>query len=429
MSDADPRERPGARWDLVLLGVAVVVAMVLIALAGTASDALAERQLLVAEGRLLQVAHGLERDLRLEGPAGAEAVLQAALEREAGFVRGLRVLDPEGSVQFEIGQVGRPREASPVRRVDLFLGPAWHVGGPRIPRRDRARGLGGGSRALVIALAPDAITPPLVTRLLLPAAVGAALVLVALAMLGGRLLIRRQEQERRAAERRRLEGLARAGAGLAHQLRTPLATLKGSCQLLLEGLGGDRPGPQRRRLETMLEQSERMDRLLARLLDFARPPEPEPRTVELEAVLEEILTGMEGVGTDLRQRIDLDIPTGIHVRVDPEHLALMLENLLANALAFSPEGAHIRVGIEELPGDLVELRIRNRGPGPGEDPERWFEPYVTSRADGSGLGLPISRALAEANGGGLTLAEAAPGEGGGTIVHLVLRQAGEEENP
>lgn len=429
MSDRDPRGRPGARWDLVLLGVAVVVALVLIALAATASRALAERQLLVAEGRLLRVAHDLERDLRSEGPAGAVAVLQTALEREAGFLRGLRILDPDGSSQVEVGEVGQPGETSPVRRVDLFLGPAWRVGSRGAAPRDRTRGLGGGRRPLEIALAADALTPPLVTRLLLPAAVGTALVLVALALLGGRQLIRRQEQERRAAERRHLEGLARAGAGLAHQLRTPLATLKGSCQLLLEQGEEDLPGPERSRLETMLEQSERMDRLLARLLDFARPPEPEPRTVELETALAEVLTGLEGLGPDLEERIELDLPRGVRVRVDPEHLALILENLLANALAFSPEGARIRVEAEAIPGDRVELRIRDEGPGPGDDPERLFEPWVTTRADGSGLGLPISRALAEADGGRLTLTEGAPGDGGGTVARLVLRRAADQESP
>lgn len=418
MSEASRRRRPGARWDLVLLGVAIAVALVLIALAATASDALAERQHLVARGRLLQVAHGLERELRSQGPPGAETVLETALEREAGFVRGLRILDPEGSAQIEVGEMGPPRET-----VDLFLGPAWHVGSRGIPRRDRSRGLGGGRRSLEIALAADALSPPLVSRLLIPAAAGAALVLVALAVLGGRALIRRQELERRVAERRRLEGLARAGAGLAHQLRTPLATLKGSCQLLLEGAEEDRAGPERRRLETMVEQSERMDRLLARLLDFARPPEPEPRTVELRPALAEILIGMEGLGGDLSERVELDVPEELRVRVDPEHLALVVENLLANALAFSPEGAPVRVRAERLSGDRVELRIRDAGPGPGDDPERLFEPWVTTRADGSGLGLPISRALAEANGGSLTLAAGASGERGGTVARLVLRRA------
>lgn len=416
------RSRTAVRWDLLLPGVAMVVAVVLVALAATAADALAERQFLVAEGRLLQVAHGLERDLRLAGPEGGEAVLRAALEREAGFLRGLRLLDLDGSAQLEVGEVGPPSETSPVR-VDLFLGPAWHVG-PRLPPRDRARGLGGGRRSLEIALAPDALEPPRVSRLLIPAAAGAALVLVALAVLGGRLLLRRQEQERRAAERRRLEGLARAGAGLAHQLRTPLATLKGSCQLLLEGT--EETGPEHRRLRTMVEQSERMDRLLARLLDFARPPKPEPQDVELGSAVAEILVGLEGLGEGLGERIDLDVPDEIRVRVDPEHLALMVDNLLSNAVASSPAGGRIRVWVEPVSRDRVALCIRDAGPGPGDDPERLFEPYVTSRADGTGLGLPISRALAEANGGSLTLAR---WKDGGAVARVELRRAVGEGEP
>jgi signal transduction histidine kinase len=424
MSDANLQDRRTVRWDLLLPAVAIVVALVLIALAVTASDALAERQHLVTEGRLLRIAHGLERDLRLEGPEGAKAVLRTALEGEAGFVRGLRLLEPDGSVQIEVGGPAPQGGSPPVRRVEVFLGPAWRLGPRGFSAGERTRGLGGGRRPLEIVLEPDTLTPPTVSRLLTPAAVAAALAVVALAVLGGRLLIRRQEQERRAAERRRLEGLARAGAGLAHQLRTPLATLKGSCQLLLEGAETGRSGSERRRLETMLEQSVRMDRLLARLLDFARPPKPELQTVELRVALTEILAAMEGLGPDLRERVDLDVPGGLRVRVDPEHLALMVENLLSNALAFSPEGARIRVEAEEVSGDRAELRIRNAGPGPGDDPERWFEPYVTTRADGSGLGLPISRALAEANEGKLTLVRA---DGEGSVARLVLQRAAAEE--
>jgi len=406
-----------------LPGVAAGVAVALLALAATASGALRQRQVLVIEGRLLQLAHGLEHELRQDGPEASEGALEGAFEREGDLVAGLRLRDLDGSLEAAVG-AGSEAEAdetdATVRRVDLFLGPAWHRGapGPRVP--GRPRGLGGGRRTLEIDLRPQALTPPTVARLLVPASAVVAVVLVVLAVLGGRLLIRRQQEERRVAERKRLESLARAGAGLAHQLRTPLATLKGWCQLLLEDMSeGAREdaqtgAPVRKRLQIMLEQSERMDRLLSELLDFARPPSPEPRTVDLAAAVQE--------ATVEASRTELNFASGLSVWADPEHVAHILGNLLANAFAFSPDGAAVTVRARATAG-RVRVQVIDRGPGPGDDPELLFEPYVTTRPDGAGLGLTLARALAEANGGHLSLVE---GPAGGAVAVLELPRNGSE---
>lgn len=414
-----PRIPRGFRWDLVLPGVAVGVAVALLALAATAAGALRERQLLVIEGRLLQLAHGLEHELRQDGPEASEGALEGVFERESDLVAGLRLRDLDGSLEAAVGAGPEPAAGPGARRVDLFLGPAWHRGapGPRAP--GRPRGLGGGRRTLEIDLRPEALTPPTIARLLVPASAVVAAVLMVLAVLGGRLLIRRQEEERRAAERKRLESLARAGAGLAHQLRNPLATLKGSCQLLLEdvseGAGEDAQSgaPLRKRLRAMLEQSERMDRLLSELLDFARPPSPEPQSVDLAAAVHE--------ATVEASRTELDVSPGLCVWADPEHLAHILGNLLANAFAFSPHAAVVTVRARPTDG-RVRVQVIDRGPGPGDDPELLFEPYVTSRPDGAGLGLTLARALAEANGGTVFL-DAGPA--GGAVAVLELPRAGD----
>lgn len=392
------------RWDLWLTGAALAVALALVMLAAAADRAFEGRHALALEGRILGLAHRVEAELREAGPPAAEEILARALDEEAtGLVVGLALVAANG-VQFEVGaSQPQPAAGAVTRDVNLFLGRVWRMATP-------GPGIGGhpGRRTLRITADPSALAQPTNERLLLPATALVGAGLVALSLLGGRLLMRRERAERGAAQRRRLEGLARAGAGLAHQLRTPLATIKGSCQLLLESAGGE---AGERRLRGALEQSERMERLLGQLLDYARPPDPEPGSVELEAVAREL---------EARDpRVTVELAAGLTARVDPEHLWQILDNLLANALAAGADGSAVEVSAAAR-GQRVELRIGDRGPGPGDDPESLFEPYLTRRADGTGLGLPIARALAEANGGTLVLAARA---GGGAEAILSLPPA------
>jgi signal transduction histidine kinase len=255
----------------------------------------------------------------------------------------------------------------------------------------------------VVALASGAAAPSRVERAALPVAAVAAAALVALALLAGRLLDRQARAIRIAAERERLEGLARAGAGLAHQLRNPLATIRGSAQLLLESCSG----AEAARLGAIVSESDRLGRLVDELLDYARPPQPQPQPIDLATFRPE---------RDLA-RVDWQVAEGLAAHADPEHLRLILDNLLDNALEADP--GRIEVGARAR-RDGVEIAVLDRGPGPGPDPEQLFEPYVTGKASGTGLGLPLARSLAAANGGSLRLV---PRAGGGTEALLWLPAA------
>jgi len=241
----------------------------------------------------------------------------------------------------------------------------------------------------------------------MPVVVLTAAALVALSLIGGRLLVRRQRETLEQAERQLLEGLALAGAGLAHQLRTPLATIKGSCQLLLEQ-EGDTGAPA---LQRILEQAVRMDHLLGDLLDYARPTLAEARPVRVAELAAEL------AATNARLQVEAD--ESLEAVVDPEHLRQIVSNLVDNACEAAPDGTPVELAARADDG-AVEITVADRGPGPGADPERMFEPYVTGRASGTGLGLPIARSLARANGGELTLA---PRPGGGAIARLRLTRA------
>lgn len=394
------------RWDAFLPTAAAIVAVLLIGLASLAGYAFKQREAFALDGRVLGLAHRIESYLR-DADQGAEQDLLETLRLEIQRpILGLSLRDGEGRILAEVGSTDPP--LSP-RRIDLFVGP---TGGPRGRQRatESTRTPGQqhgrrGRRTLDVFLRPGAASPPLPIRLLLPASIGVGLGLIALAVLGGRLLVRQRHEAEVEADRRRLEALGRAGAGLAHQLRNPLATIKGSAQLLRERIDDVEP---RKRAQAIVTQADRMDRMLSTLLDFARPPEPEAATVDLVTSLSVLANGTP--------QVQCDSAESIQAQVDPDHLDHIMENLVSNALSHSPEDSAIEISVRSI-GDTVEVNVSDRGPGPGDDPEELFQPYVTHRPDGAGLGLTIARTLAEANGGSLTLIAR---QGGGTTAILVL---------
>jgi signal transduction histidine kinase len=150
-----------------------------------------------------------------------------------------------------------------------------------------------------------------------------------------------------------------------------------------------------------------METILSRLLDFARPPAPQPASFDLATLARDLASRSDGV--------DVNAPDAIPVRADRENVETILEELLANARTFDSQGK-IDVVVRRH-GTNAVLEVADRGPGLDLDPASAFEPYVTSRPDGTGLGLAIVKSLAVANGGTATLA-ARPG--GGCVAALSL---------
>ena len=406
------RTRDGSLWRIGLPLAATAVAALMIALATLSHHAMTERHELVLEGRLLGLAHSAETWLRDSGIGDADEVLSELLADVGPEVFGISLIDNAGTT---VASAGEPDTTARVRSVDLFLG--RQAGGNSRPRRQALgppgpRGGGQGRFELQLHLGPTANTLPLAARLLLPTVILAGIALVWLAYLAGRHLDRQRLEIREVAKRRRLEALARAGAGLAHQLRTPLATIKGTSQLMIEHCDNEDLRP---RIETVVSQADRMNRLLGQLLDYARPPTPEPRLVQAADAV--------GAAAARYPEIEIEVGESANAYVDREHLEEIIDNLLANAVFFSPEGSAVVVSSVVEDG-VLRLSVCDRGPGPGDDPEVHFEPYQTSRADGTGLGLPIARALAEANRGTLRL-ENRPG--GGCQALLILPSSPERK--
>ena len=211
----------------------------------------------------------------------------------------------------------------------------------------------------------------------------------------------------RAARAERLAALGRVAAGVAHEIRNPIAAAR------LQGenaLAGD-DTRRREAIGDMLGQIDRLESLAGELLAMTQRVEPSPREVPLAAFLAEQAARHKETAAAKALTVGVQRAEGT-ARLDATVIGRVLDNLLTNAIRHAPPSGHVMLAAERHPGLLV-LTVADDGCGvAAEMAGRLFEPFVTSRAEGTGLGLAIARELADAHGGRLVLrnaATAAPG--------------------
>ncbi|MDP2308905.1 MAG: HAMP domain-containing sensor histidine kinase [Pseudomonadota bacterium] len=257
-------------------------------------------------------------------------------------------------------------------------------------------------------------TPTLADQLRASAARSLALGLAVatILVLGGLALSRQARQAdvfaARLARERHLAALGEMSAVLAHELRNPLASLKGNAQLLLETLP---PGRAQDRGRWVVTEAERMEALTNDLLDFARSGAVHRAPADPAAVLHDAVR--ELLPAEVRVSVDAAPPTW---SLDPLRVHQALTNLLRNAVQACPAPPpEARIVVEA--GALV-FEVRDFGAGlPEGPPDRIFEPFHTNRVRGTGLGLAVVRRVAQLHGGTAT-ASSAPG--GGAIFRVTL---------
>jgi two-component system, OmpR family, sensor histidine kinase KdpD len=240
------------------------------------------------------------------------------------------------------------------------------------------------------------------------------------------------EQQRLAAEAEAARPIAEADrmrtallAAVSHDLRTPLAAAKAAVTSLRSHDVQWAPADRDELLATADESLDRLAHLVDNLLDVARLQAGAlavfPRPADLEEVVSRSLDDLGPAARAVLVEMPEDLP---EVRVDPAILERVIANLTANALRYSPEGSPPLLRASAL-GDRVELRIVDRGPGiPEADRDRVFVPFQrlgdTDNTTGVGLGLALSRGLAEAMGGSLEPEET---PGGGLTMTISLPAA------
>ena len=221
-----------------------------------------------------------------------------------------------------------------------------------------------------------------------------------------RFLLLKQREE----SARHLASLGAMAATLAHEIRNPLGAMKGLTQLAQEDLPRDHKTQSM--MNTVVQEAERLERLVTDLLTFARPQEPEiQRFGFLDLVRDvraELLPKLEASGIRLETEAG---PGPLWIDSDPSCIRQILLNVLLNASDSTPPGGSITVRIRhEAKERTLIAEIDDAGPGIGQrDAEDLFQPFATTKIKGTGLGLPISRRIAERLGGRLTLANRAEG--------------------
>ena len=230
------------------------------------------------------------------------------------------------------------------------------------------------------------------------------------------LSIRYDITQRKAAEAQlrdeaALTQLGRLSAVVAHEVRNPLAGLKGSLQVLASRLPADLPG--REIVIPMLARIDALERTVQDILTYARPSPPKRQRFDARAVMADAVASAQAVVK--RAQIETSGDTAV-LHADPEMCRAVLLNLLLNACQAggdAPVTLHSRVDDRHL-----EVVISDRGPGiPAEVRRQLFEPFVTTKAGGTGLGLPIARRLTQLQGGELMLRD---NDHGGTDAVLRL---------
>ena len=209
-------------------------------------------------------------------------------------------------------------------------------------------------------------------------------------------------RERQMVRAEQMAAIGQVAAGVAHELRNPLTSVKGLVQVNLRE--ADARGLPAEDLRVIEHEVRRMERTLQTFLDFARPPRLERRRLDPSGVVERVYALVGGRAR--KQQVALrfarpDRPTWVNG--DQDQLQQLVLNLVLNALDAMPQGGAVEVELRPPRDGHVELLVRDTGPGiaPHILP-KVFETFVSNKETGVGLGLPVSRRIAEDHGGGLT---------------------------
>lgn len=204
----------------------------------------------------------------------------------------------------------------------------------------------------------------------------------------------------------RLAILGQLAGGVSHELRNPLGVIKNSVYFLRMVI----PEEERaqKHLNILEREVETATRIITSLLDFAQLRAPAATPVDLNALVEQQLERMPApAGITTRLELAPELPP---VMVDPEHIRLVVGNLLLNAVQAMPDGGTLTLRTAAAAAG-VSLMIADTGVGiPSEILDKIFEPLFTTKAKGIGLGLSLAKRLVESNGGSIGV-ESVPGQG------------------
>jgi signal transduction histidine kinase len=203
-----------------------------------------------------------------------------------------------------------------------------------------------------------------------------------------------EEQLRRAD---RLSALGELSAGMAHEIRNPLGSIRGTAEILQDGI--DPADPKAEFARILVKEVDRLNRVVQDFLDFARTPAREERCVDLDEVLREVLVLIRQPALKHRVAVHCDTAGLPPVAGNAEHLKQAFLNIILNALQAMEGGGALTVLAQVCDGEVV-LRFADTGPGiPAERLQKIFNPFFTTKREGTGLGLAITQRIVSGHGG------------------------------
>jgi two-component system sensor histidine kinase HydH len=235
--------------------------------------------------------------------------------------------------------------------------------------------------------------------------------------------LRRLQQEVRRKEK--LAAVGSLAAGVAHEIRNPLSSIKASAAYFgsrfEEGSDGQAMAGH------MAQEVDRLNRVITQLLDLARPSEVKPRKADLPSLVDRSLGLIRQDAEDAGVAVRYEHEGPAAVTVDPDRMIQALLNLHLNAVQAMDGGGELTVRTGPDPDGRPRIEVADTGPGiPEPDLSKVFDPYYTTKPSGTGLGLAIVQKVVEAHGGEVAV-HSEPGRG--TTVSLVLpRDTWAQEN-
>ena len=206
-----------------------------------------------------------------------------------------------------------------------------------------------------------------------------------------------RDMERQLERSRRMAALGTMAAGIAHEIRNPLGTLKGFAHYF-----GNQPGAtdeSKTYAKLMESEIDRLNRNISGLLQFARPREPKIVDLFLDDLLGRVVALMERDFSDKGLNFHHQRNTGLTIQSDPDMLMQVLLNLLKNSISATPAGGEVSLGVS-TGRSRVRITVSDSGRGMSEqESEQMFDPFFTTRKDGIGLGLAVSHQFIEQLGG------------------------------
>jgi two-component system, NtrC family, sensor histidine kinase HydH len=226
-----------------------------------------------------------------------------------------------------------------------------------------------------------------------------------------------QEAEAQVRRTERLAALGQLSAGLAHEIRNPLSTIKGSAEMLLKNVNAD-SAVSHELAGFISSEVDRTNALVTRFLDFARPLALRLEKTEITEVIDEAVAQVEKYTPPLDVSIYKNYSPDIApILIDRQLIERVLYNLLLNAAQASPPLGSVTVKTRQL-DDTVEISVIDRGTGIApKDRESIFNPFFTTKSSGVGLGLAIVSKIVDEHGGQITV-ESEPGAG--SVFHVLL---------